>query len=454
MSLVHYRVISDTLTLAQKRVNMLPAGERERISGHIAAVQAYIAWAHGSQSAAVEYAERANSLLPLDEIAVRALNLTTLGNTLDQYAASPRSVDVLEKAVILARQAEQSHVFMLAASGLAYAYISQGKLHKARGICDEAIDLAKAYQRRTGLPMFAFASIYAELASILNEWGENGPAIQAARRGLELAEQWAQADTILLCLIHLVVALSYSQQVEAAKQVLQRARKLAHNVSPWFIANVDRLEVCFWLDIGDPDRAARVACEAIDPLPASLNARMLLMQNRLDECLLLLEHAMPEALATPTLEAVRLGAIQSLAWFQKKDESRALMALKWTLELARVENRVMSFVREGERMERLLRLASERSICLEFTGQLLSVYDIMQKPEPLPAVDALVDPLSDREQEVLSLLNSPLSTPEIARQLFVSANTIRTHIKNIYTKLGVHGRSGAVKRARELGLIG
>jgi LuxR family maltose regulon positive regulatory protein len=61
--------------------------------------------------------------------------------------------------------------------------------------------------------------------------------------------------------------------------------------------------------------------------------------------------------------------------------------------------------------------------------------------------------LSERELEVLRNLNGPLSTPEIAEQLIVSANTVRTHIKNIYGKLGVHGRSGAVKRAVELGLL-
>jgi LuxR family maltose regulon positive regulatory protein len=62
--------------------------------------------------------------------------------------------------------------------------------------------------------------------------------------------------------------------------------------------------------------------------------------------------------------------------------------------------------------------------------------------------------LSERELEILSLLNGPLSTPEIAGQLIISANTVRTHIKNIYGKLGVHGRSAAVRRAKELSVLG
>ena len=66
---------------------------------------------------------------------------------------------------------------------------------------------------------------------------------------------------------------------------------------------------------------------------------------------------------------------------------------------------------------------------------------------------ALVEPLSARELEVLRLLDTELDGPEIARHLFVSVNTLRTHTKSIYTKLGVNNRRAAVRRGRELGLL-
>ena len=68
------------------------------------------------------------------------------------------------------------------------------------------------------------------------------------------------------------------------------------------------------------------------------------------------------------------------------------------------------------------------------------------------SVEVLVDPLSARELEVLRLLRSELSGPEMARHLVVSLNTLRTHTKNVYTKLGVTNRRSAVRRADELGL--
>ena len=69
-----------------------------------------------------------------------------------------------------------------------------------------------------------------------------------------------------------------------------------------------------------------------------------------------------------------------------------------------------------------------------------------------PASQGLIEPLSARELDVLRLLGTDLDGPEIARELIVSLNTLRTHTRNIYAKLGVNSRRAAVRRARELGL--
>ena len=71
-----------------------------------------------------------------------------------------------------------------------------------------------------------------------------------------------------------------------------------------------------------------------------------------------------------------------------------------------------------------------------------------------PAKQPLIEPLSDRELEVLRLLAGDLDGPDIARELYISLNTLRTHTKNIFAKLGVTSRRAAVTRAKELGLIG
>jgi LuxR family maltose regulon positive regulatory protein len=65
----------------------------------------------------------------------------------------------------------------------------------------------------------------------------------------------------------------------------------------------------------------------------------------------------------------------------------------------------------------------------------------------------MVEPLSERELDVLKLLATELDGPDMARELVVSLNTLRTHTKNIYSKLGVNNRRAAIRRAEELGLL-
>jgi LuxR family maltose regulon positive regulatory protein len=102
-------------------------------------------------------------------------------------------------------------------------------------------------------------------------------------------------------------------------------------------------------------------------------------------------------------------------------------------------------------MAALLEAAAERGIAASYVRRLLGAFD---KGEPgTPVRQDLVDPLSERELDVLRLLATDLDGPDIARQLVVSLNTVRTHTKNIYAKLGVNNRRAAVRRAGELDLL-
>jgi LuxR family maltose regulon positive regulatory protein len=435
------------LALAETRLETLAIRERERIAGHIAAVRAYAAWVQGDRDRAVTLAENAEQLLPPAEIAVRALNLSTLGNALNQYSASPRSVAVLEQSILLARQAGLSHVYMLAATALVYAFNMLGELRKAHAVCLEALEVAETYQQRSRAPLPAVASAYAELSVIQGERGETEQAIQTARKGLALSEQWGQIDTTQLCLLSLANGLSLAGDAEAALHVLQRARLNAQKVSPWFVQVVDELELRVCIDANETSQIGKPR----EIFPASLLADRLVKHNRPEEALALLERA--ELVDAQSLEAMRRGIIRSLALFLENDEAGALSALKPLLARAEPDQRLGIFIREGLVMEKLLRRALAKSICPEFTRKLLAVFEAWHKPQPVPAAEALIEPLSERELEILALLDGPLSTPEIAAHLVVSANTVRTHIKNIYGKLGVHGRSGAVRRAQELRLV-
>jgi LuxR family transcriptional regulator, maltose regulon positive regulatory protein len=102
-------------------------------------------------------------------------------------------------------------------------------------------------------------------------------------------------------------------------------------------------------------------------------------------------------------------------------------------------------------MAALLRAAGKKGSARSYVRRLLAALN--RTEESRPARQDLIEPLSDRELDVLRLLGSDLDGPDIAREMIVSLNTVRTHTKNIYAKLGVNNRRAAVRRAAELGLL-
>ena len=102
-------------------------------------------------------------------------------------------------------------------------------------------------------------------------------------------------------------------------------------------------------------------------------------------------------------------------------------------------------------MASLLRAAAKQGIARNYVYRLLAA---IHKTEGKAHVEQdLIEPLSERELGVIRLLGTDLDGPDIARQLVVSLNTVRTHTKNIYAKLGVNNRRAAVRRAQELDLL-
>ena len=143
--------------------------------------------------------------------------------------------------------------------------------------------------------------------------------------------------------------------------------------------------------------------------------------------------------------------VDALARQAAGDLDGALGALDRGLALAEPEGYVRVFLDEGPSMTALLRAGAKRRDAPAYLRVLLE--GAASLPRRAPAGQGLVDPLSERELEVLRLLRSELDGPGMARELVVSLNTLRTHTKNIYGKLGVTSRRAAVRRAEELDLL-
>jgi LuxR family maltose regulon positive regulatory protein len=147
---------------------------------------------------------------------------------------------------------------------------------------------------------------------------------------------------------------------------------------------------------------------------------------------------------------IEILVLQALAHQARADVPAALASLEQALTLAEPEGYIRTFLDEGAAMTTLLRAAAQQGRARDYARHLLAADSLTGHRAPVQR--GLVDPMSERELHVLRLLRTDLSGPDIARELTVSLNTMRTHTKNIYAKLGVNNRRAAVRRAEELDL--
>jgi LuxR family maltose regulon positive regulatory protein len=157
-----------------------------------------------------------------------------------------------------------------------------------------------------------------------------------------------------------------------------------------------------------------------------------------------------------TGSVIEILMLQALAHQARGDIPAALAPLRRALTLAEPQGYVRMFADEGPPMASLLSALTKQGAGAKqgmtpgYVRRLLAA--INKTGDSTPVIPGLIEPLSERELDVLRLLGTDLGGPEIARELVVSLNTVRTHTKNIYAKLGVNNRRAAVRRARELDL--
>jgi LuxR family maltose regulon positive regulatory protein len=184
-----------------------------------------------------------------------------------------------------------------------------------------------------------------------------------------------------------------------------------------------------------------------------------------DQALTLLADLLPAAKAAGRGGSmIKLLALQALAVQAQDDVDQAMSILGRALSLAEPEGFIRTFVDEGPPMAHLLYEAAARGIAPDYARRLLAAFQTTEDRRPMttalgpssvvrsPSL-TLVEPLSERETEVLELIAEGLTNREIASRLFLSLNTVKAHTRNIYGKLSVHSRTQAIARSQELGLL-
>ncbi|MCC6175686.1 MAG: AAA family ATPase [Chloroflexi bacterium] len=448
--------------------------EFRRLPGSIAVWRAGLSLVLGRVAETVTYARRALDLVPEDDLLGHGGAAGLLG--LAAWASGDLELAHRTYAAGMASLQRAGHVADVigGAIPLAAIRIAQGRLHEAMRTYEQAIQLAA--EQGEPAPR-GTADLYLELSELLRERDDLPTAAQYLLTSKELSDRtgfplnrsrWCAA----MARIH-----EARGDLDGALDLLEEAGRLY--VRDFFpdVRPVAALKARVWVIQGRLGEALGWVREQGLLTEDDLSylrefehitlARVLLAQFRSDRE----ERAISEAIGLlERLLAVaedggRMGSVievlvlQALAHQLRGDIPTALAPLQRALTLAEPEGYVRIFVDEGPRLAELLEVAAQHGIAGRYVRQLLAAFgktvDSTGKLDDggKPVEQDLVEPLSERELDVLRLLRSDLDGPDIARQLMVSLNTMRTHTKNIYAKLGVNNRRAAVSRADELGLF-
>jgi LuxR family maltose regulon positive regulatory protein len=352
-----------------------------------------------------------------------------------------------------------------------------GRLHKAVAICRETLQSVVEPLERSGRRLPAAGNLYIILGRILLEFYELGEAEPMLAKGVELAELTLRSGDLLDGYHALACLRCIERDFEGALAWMEKAERTC----TWAREGVYALRARIWLwwarvemdrhylDLAlawargrDLEHPADNDWELQSLAQAYIAGYRAYGEPDLLPLLGILGEQLRRAEARDRPDQmIYMLVLEVLARQAMGQMDPAMNLLERALALAAPHRFGLTFLLHGAPMEVLLREAAARGISAAYVGWLLSALageagDRETKTGPRvhrPPRQPLLEPLSEREMDVLRLLNSALSSSEIADELYVSVNTVRTHIRNIYAKLDVHRRSDAVSRAGELGLL-
>jgi LuxR family transcriptional regulator, maltose regulon positive regulatory protein len=460
------------LAVAEAHVRTMPPDRQRRLRVAVASLQLSLARRRGDLAGVVEQARFLASPVtgPSDEdIALgsdlRAVALMNLGTAEAWTLGLPDAERHLREGAVLAREIGRPYLEVGCLAQLAFAYIFHGaampktdSFATTQRRCREAIALAERYGWGTE-PVIAPALM--TLAGTLVWTGE----FDEAERWLRHAERALQTDTgpDITLLLHQTAGILYAgrgrrhealQEFGTAEDLasqLAGSQALASQMTGWLLATQARLgmagEARAALAALDDERASsgeiRNACAAICLADGDPAAALAAVTDVLDGTAPVLGY----------VTGVEAQLLAGLAHRELGDLRAASQAAERALALAEPDRLILPFAMTGsaELLEALPRHQTAHA------APLADILDVLHGSSPAARKQSPSPPaeeLSPGELKVLRYLPTNLSRPEIAGELSVSPNTVSAHIRSIYAKLGVRDRSSAVRRARELRLLG
>jgi LuxR family maltose regulon positive regulatory protein len=447
----------------------LLSGDVQSMMAEVTTIRALTARVQGDLARAIELYHRALALVPSNELHLRALVVGWLADT--YYLSGDIAAASLHFAEARATSLESGNIFqaLVFSNGLAKVHVMQGHLHRA----------ADSYQQMQHL-FLSWGEQHASVAGyvcvgmgeLLYEWNSLDEAVQQLREGIDRGTQGANPGILLPGYVTLARALQAQGDTAGALSAIQEAMRSwrqFQSTRGCGIPPVATYQARLSLAQGDVASAAQWIQEQGLHADGELSyqqeidyitlARLLIAQGNANEAAGLLERIRQVAEAEGrVLRVIEILALHALALQGGGDTAQAMTMMERALTLAEPEGYIRIFVDEGSPMARVLYEALSRGIAPDYVRRLLAAFPVAEPEQTSPSKtqaprSELIEPLSERELQVLELIAEGLTNQEIASRLYLSLNTIKGHIRNIYGKLGVHSRTQAVARARTFGIL-
>jgi LuxR family maltose regulon positive regulatory protein len=418
--------------------------------GQIAAIRAMLAVPQNQIETIIDQSRRALEYLHPENLSVRTTATWTLGYAYQIQGDRKAAIHAHTEALSISQESGNIMISIAAATSL-------GQIHESENLYHQAVENYKNVLELAGEPPLpAACEAHLGLARICYEWNDLDAAEKHADQSLKLARNMENVDTPAKCeMLFARLNLAWGNIESAAENIANVEQFVEQNKFIHLMPDVAALQILVLLRGGDLAQAADLA----ENHKLSISqARVHLAQGDVSAALAILEYYRQQLRAKEKCdELLRAIILQAIALHAHDKEARAILVLKEALTLAEAGGLIRIFVDEGTPMAELLSKAAVQGIMPNFVSKLLGAFESVGKQDESESVQppnqSLIEPLSERELEILQLIAQGLSNREISERLFLALNTIKGHNRRIFNKLQVQRRTEAVARARELNLL-